>query len=82
MIDKTEKAIKDGRDANFLLNNPIFKQALEDLDADLVSKWKNGTAESAAHYWAMWQALREFMQRLETYIVNGNAAEKKLGLKE
>lgn len=82
MRDKTLEAIRNGREAGLLLNNPILQRALNDLEADLVDKWKNGTAESASHYWAMWQALKDFKQRLETYLVNGNAAERKLGMKD
>lgn len=82
MRDKTQEAITNGRQAGELLNNPILQRALNDLDADLVDKWKSGTAESAAHYWAMWQALKDFKQRLEAYLVNGNVAERKLGMKD
>lgn len=70
-----------GVEAERILNHPMVKEALEEMESNIVERWKNtGAEEDRQRYnaYLMYRLLNNFRDQFEQKIKTGKMAEKKL----
>ena len=67
--------IRDGLDAQRLLDDPVFRGAVAKVDADLVKEWRVATTKKDREQaWAKQAALDEVIRRIRVIVEGGQVA--------
>jgi hypothetical protein len=78
---KEEEYAQRGDDARRIMNDPILRQALEELERDIVQGMKALSATDLEGRDALWRELRalaSFKVKVKNYVTRGDMAKKTL----
>lgn len=74
-----EQEINRADEARFLMENPLLKGALDDIEAATIQKWEMADNKDVRDdYWRLYKVTKLFRQILETYIATGKMAKMTL----
>jgi len=73
--------VKQGRDAEYLLENPVFQQTFDYLKDAYFKAWEQTSVEdsqSRENVWMMYKTLDTVHGHIKTYVDTGKLAKKQL----
>ena len=73
--------VKQGRDADYLLDNPVFQQTFDYLKDAYFKAWEQTSVEdskSRENVWMMYKTLDAVHGHIKTYADTGKLAKKQL----
>jgi hypothetical protein len=73
--------VKQGRDAEYLLENPVFQQTFDYLKDAYFKAWEQTSVEdsqSRENVWMMYKTLDTVLGHIKTYSDTGKLAKKQL----
>jgi len=73
--------VKQGRDAEYLLDNPVFQQTFDYLKGAYFKAWEQTSVEdsqSRENVWMMYKTLDTVHGHIKTYADTGKLAKKQL----
>lgn len=74
-----EQEINRAEEARFLMENPLLKGALDDIEAATIQKWEMADNKDVRDdYWRLYKVAKLFRQIMETYIATGKMARMTL----
>lgn len=74
-----EQEINRADEARFLMENPLLKGALDDIEAATIQKWEMADNKDVRDdYWRLYKVAKLFRQIMETYIATGKMARMTL----
>ena len=74
-----EQEIHRAEEARFIMEHPLVKGALDDIENVTIQKWElEGNKDARDDYWRFYKATKLFRQVLEQYIATGKMARMTL----
>tara|TARA_R100000963_G_C4556180_1_gene46986 strand:+ start:63 stop:329 length:267 start_codon:yes stop_codon:yes gene_type:complete len=76
-----QKEVSEGRDAEYLMDNPVFKQTFDYLKDAYFKAWEQTSVEdskSRENVWMMYKTLDTVHGHIQTYVDTGKLAKKQL----
>ncbi|HEX9227380.1 MAG TPA: hypothetical protein VF885_12120 [Arthrobacter sp.] len=74
-----EQEINRADEARFLMENPLLRGALDDIEAATIQKWEMADNKDVRDdYWRLYKVAKLFRQIMETYIATGKMARMTL----
>jgi len=72
----TEQEIQRAEEARFLLEQPLLKQALDEIEAATIQRWEMAESKDQREdYWRLFKITKLFRQALQSYIETGKLAK-------
>ena len=75
------KEVSEGRDAEYLMDNPVFQQTFDYLKDAYFKAWEQTSVEdskSRENVWMMYKTLDTVHGHIQTYVDTGKLAKKQL----
>ena len=79
--DKAQDIINRGSRAAQILDDPVFKEAVDKLEAEIIDAWKTWKAsdpDGRERLWLGMNALNRIVDQLRTYVVTGRHERKRI----
>ena len=76
-----QKEVSEGRDAEYLMDNPVFQQTFDYLKDAYFKAWEQTSVEdskSRENVWMMYKTLDTVHGHIQTYVDTGKLAKKQL----
>jgi len=72
----TEQEIQRAEEARFLLEQPLLKQALDEIEAATIQRWEMAESKDQREdYWRLFKITKLFRRALQSYIETGKLAK-------
>lgn len=73
---KQLKAVTKSTQADWLLSNPAFHDAMQAIEQEVINAWKNSkTPEERDRAWSLTKLLERIPEYLRLYVTNGKMAK-------
>ena len=76
-----QKEVSEGRDAEYLMDNPVFKHTFDYLKDAYFKAWEQTSVEdskSRENVWMMYKTLDTVHGHIQSYVDTGKLAKKQL----